>query len=151
MISLHWMLTMKNEIYDWLEYNKKMTSDAAIMLFDLSRALNLSAIIVNLNYCMNIDDKYIKSLGEYSKYDTFLTLVDLSGINVSDTSTKTCISYLDGNTMLNYFRINSNVGIPDKSISYLKKIIESSHIIHGSIFIHSLTKLVLLIYHWLIT
>ncbi len=82
---------------------------------------------INLRFNEQIDDECMKSLGEYIKSNKSIEEILLGSINISDTVIEILVPYLDGNTTFKRLSLIGNRGITDKSIPYLVKMIESSH------------------------
>ncbi len=97
------------------------------MLFDTLRECN--SVVSELYLSHNkIDDECMKSLGEYIKYNKSIEEISLGGNKISDTGIKILAPHLDGNTTFKQLNLYGNKGITDKSIPFLLKMIESSHI-----------------------
>lgn len=92
------------------------------------RAANSSIKRISLSGHTNIDDKCMRSLGEYIKSNIYIGHIDISWNPVTDTGVEILAPYLYDNTTFKQLNLFGNKGITDKSIPMLIKIIESSHI-----------------------
>ncbi len=110
------------------------------MLFDMLKTANSSIKEINLNYNEQINDECMKSVGEYIKYNKFIEEITLGDNKISDTGIEILAPYLDGNTTFEYLDIYGNEGITDKSIPFLVKMIESSHIEYIGMAFTSITQ-----------
>ena len=98
------------------------------MLFDMLRTTNSSIKEIYLHYNEQINDKCMKSVGEYIKSNKSIEGIWLGNNNISDAGIEILAPYLDGNTTFKRLDLSNNRRITDKSIPFLVKIIESSHI-----------------------
>ncbi len=98
------------------------------MLFDMLRTTNSSIKDIDLSANKQINDECMKSLGEYIKYNKSIEMMWLNNNNISDKGIEILAPHLDGNTTIKYLGLYYNEGITDKSIPFLLKMIESSHI-----------------------
>ena len=89
---------------------------------------NSSIYYTNLNDNPQINDECMKSLGEYIKSNKSIKEIELNYNTISDTGIEILVPYLHDNTTFKRISLNRNKGITDQSISYLVKMIESSHI-----------------------
>ena len=96
------------------------------MLFDTLKINNSSLKDIFLSDNKQIDDKCMKSLGEYIKSNKYIEIIGLSSISISNTGIEILAPYIDGNTTFKQLWIGDNKGITDKSIPLLMKMIESS-------------------------
>ncbi len=98
------------------------------MLFDMLRTTNSSIKEVYLNKNKQINDECMKSLGEYIKSNKSIEMISLSSNNISDAGIEILAPNIDGNTTFKQFDFGGDYRITDKSIPFLVKMIESSHI-----------------------
>ena len=110
-----------------------MTSKGASILFDhLNKHKSILAKI-NLNDCQ-MDDECIESLGNYIKNNEYIEIICLGNYlqgnnKITDKGIEILSNYLIGNKTFKELMLNKNKGITDKSIPFLMKMIETSHII----------------------
>ncbi len=98
------------------------------MLFDMLRTTNSSVKEIWLNNIYQINDECMKQLGEYIKYNKSIEGISFDNNNISDAGIEILAPYLDGNTTFKTLNLSENEGITDKSIPFLVRMIESSHI-----------------------
>ena len=110
------------------------------MLFDMLRTTNSSIKGLWLNENRQIDDKCMKSLGEYIKSNKSIERVDIGTTQISDAGIEILAPYLDDNTTFKYLSISYNKGITDKAIPLLLRMIESSHIEYINVNYTSITQ-----------
>lgn len=103
------------------------------MLFDTLKMNYSSLEVIYLGDNKGIDDRCMKSLGEYIKSNNNIEIVWLENTNISDTGIEILAPYLNGNTRSKALNLMSNKGITDKSFPFLMKMIESSCIEHITI------------------
>lgn len=75
-----------------------------------------------------VDDKCMKSIGEYIKYNKYVEQIRIKFCTISDTGIEILAPYLDDNITLKHFSFEGNEGVTDKSVPMLLKMIESSHL-----------------------
>lgn len=104
----------------------KVTSAGASFFFDKLRTENVKAKYVRLQDSPNVDDKCIKSIGEYIKTNKFVEIINLERDSITDAGIEALVPYLEGNTTFKGFYLSGNYRISDKSIPHFLKMIESS-------------------------
>ncbi len=105
------------------------------------RTTNSSINEICLSGNQQINDSCMKSVGEYIKSNKYIEGIWLGENNISDVGIEILAPYLDGNTTFKGFYLNFNKGITDKSIPFLVKMIESSHIVDMGINNTSITQI----------
>lgn len=90
--------------------------------------------VIYLNFIQKIDYNCIKSIGEFIKSNKNIEEMSLMNSKISDSDIEILAPYFDGNTSFRRLFINSNKDITDKSIPFLVKAVESSHIVEIGIF-----------------
>lgn len=97
-------------------------------MFDTLRAGNSAIKEIYWTDNVQIDDTCMRSLGEYIKFNKSIEKIWLFNNNISDTGIEILAPFFNGNATLRILDLNSNKKITDKSIPFLVKIIETSHV-----------------------
>lgn len=104
----------------------KITSEGAILLFDALRISGSNIGRISLSSNLNIDDRCMKSLGEYIKSNKSIQDVCLFENRITDIGLEILLPYFDGNKTFMRLFLHGNMLSKDKSIPLLLKIIEIS-------------------------
>lgn len=104
-----------------------MTSKGAVLLFDTLRQSN--SVVSKLSVSHNqLDDEFMKSLGEYIQNNKSIEEIWLQNNKISDSGIEMLVPYFEGNNTLKRISIDGNVEITNNSIPFLVKMIKSSHV-----------------------
>lgn len=98
------------------------------MLFDFLRTSNAAIKKVHLNCNQALNEKSMRALGEYVQNNTSIEDIDASGCNIADEHLEILAPYMEGNTTLKRLILNWSTRITDKSVPYLVRMLEKSHI-----------------------
>ncbi len=103
----------------------KLSSNAAIILFDTLRNKEQNLTVLNLER-NNLDDECMKSLGELLTDNQTIKKIEIGANKLTDKGIEILSEYLIGNTSLETLRICRNQGITDESMPFLKELINRS-------------------------
>ncbi len=90
--------------------------------------MKLGIKYLDLSRNFGIDDRCMKSLGEYMKNNKSIEFMIMSNTTISDEGIEILTPYLGGNTTFKSFIIENNEKITDKCVLSLVMMVESSHI-----------------------
>ena len=76
----------------------------------------------------HLDDKCMKSLGEFIKNNQTINNIDIGFNKITDKGIEILLPYLIGNIAINKIDISYNEGITNKSVPLLLEIIQKSNI-----------------------
>lgn len=109
-------------------------------MFDTLKISNSSLVAISLVHNKHIDDKCMKSVGEYIKSNKSIEYISMNHTSISDAGIEILAPYFDGNTLFRQLHLSRNKGITDKSFPLLMKMIESSCIEYIGIVDTSITQ-----------